>query len=174
MTVGAITPSVDDLPILLNRATGRTYAANVPVPPPVIPAKLHAYRYGNALQAIPNNVVTVALLGNVGTNNDAGMVTGDRYITVTKAATYLVIGRVHFAPNAAGVRRLMLRRSGAIVLSDNDVGEAGTSHSLWCQRIVLGNVGDTFELFAWQTSGGNLNIGNADANFSNVLQVIEL
>lgn len=91
-------------------------------------------------------------------------------VTVDDDALYLVIFKVNFEANSTGNRKLMLRK--------NSSENPGSGHNLgswsydatssgesvtWGERVVPLEAGDHIELFAWQDSGGLLNVSAGKA-----------
>jgi hypothetical protein len=97
-------------------------------------------------------------------------------LTCHHDGVYEIFGSVSFAANAVGERGIWIRLNGAtefaeICVPANATGGAPTSLSIsTCYAL---SVNDYVELFAWQTSGGNLDV-LASGNFSPEFGMVRL
>jgi hypothetical protein len=86
-----------------------------------------------------------------------------------KAGFYLVTGQVNYASNASGVRAGELRKNGSFVTYAYISAPTNGDWTSGCvSHIIELAVADYVELFAYQTSGGSLNVNGGDtygANF---------
>ena len=125
-----------------------------------------ARAYNNADQALTTGVWTPLALNSELWDNDTchDLVTNNSRLTCHTAGTYSVKANVLFAANATGIRGLMVRvNAGGNPVNGTCIAEIiqnATSASYTGMALdtdyVLA-VGDYVELFAYQSSGGNLN-----------------
>lgn len=154
-----------------NVATGDVYTAstyntmtaqninNLRVPPAAV-----AYR--NTGQTLSNATVTIVQFNQtdpIDTDTMHDTSTNNTRITCTTAGVYLVTGNVTFTPNTTLARRRIC------ILKNNtetdwqteapNVSAAGTGNSaLSVTAIIEAAANDYFELNAYQSSGGNLDV----------------
>lgn len=82
-------------------------------------------------------------------------------ITVAEPGWYILGGSARFAAHAAGVRSLEVVVNGATAVVDVEhqaVSDSGEPTKLACSTVYYLSKGDYVELWATQTSGGNLDI----------------
>lgn len=93
-------------------------------------------------------------------NGHSNTTNPSRYVNQV-AGSYLLSGCVGYAGNATGFRNAAIRVNGTAV--QGGVSEAASSSATFATTIASPtvlkflNVGDYVEIWAWQTSGGNLN-----------------
>lgn len=129
--------------------------------------------YHNATQSVAN-ATNVALAFNSEREDTDTMhdtVTTNTRITIKTAGRYVVIGHAGFAANATGKRTLLIRKNGSVNLAEQDTLNlgAGEGVGLTISTAALCAVNDYFELIAYQTSGGALNIFADDATTGQAL-----
>jgi hypothetical protein len=97
--------------------------------------------------------------------------TNYRY-TIPVAGYYCAMGGVTFAANATNIRIAMIYKNGAEVQRSQRNAPSGTQGEYvqvpWCAKLIAG---DYLELYAYQDSGGALNVSNSTNTFLNVNQV---
>lgn len=125
--------------------------------------------YHNAAQAATTAVALTVALNSERFDNDTmhDTVTNNSRITFTTAGHYIVIGDIEFAANATGVRVVGISHSSAGILAETEYAEvsaAGVS-VLNVSTMYAMSAADYVTIFAYQNSGGNLNV-NSDTAFS--------
>jgi len=125
-----------------------------------------------AIQTIPNNAIT-AVIFNAELYDDDTMwegVTNPSYLTVRTAGVYLIIGHVHWAASAAGMRAELLWTSTAGIIAQNRTSPDLSTY-IWRGQVVSTwkcTVGTVIQLQVYQNSTGNLDLAY-DANQAPVL-----
>lgn len=95
---------------------------------------------------------------DVGTLHDT--VTNNTRLTAPVAGYYLVHGAVTYEANGTGSRATIMAKNGAIVGTQASGRAGGTlADAPFLCTIVHLNAGDYLELWAYQDTGGNLNVG---------------
>lgn len=88
-------------------------------------------------------------------------VTNNNRLTVPAGAgnVYMLVCGIVWAPNASGVRRVMIRKNGTTVLASHrsNAVDSGETHASLIAFDDAG-VGDYYEVLVEQTSGGNLDL----------------
>lgn len=80
-------------------------------------------------------------------------------IPAGKAGYYAIIGRLDYAANSTGNRRISVYKNGTLVQGNSFVAPAGGFEiSNAIQTILSLAVGDYVEIYAWQNSGGSLTL----------------
>jgi hypothetical protein len=81
-------------------------------------------------------------------------------LTCTRAGKYVIVGHVAFASNATGLRTVSIRLNGSatIIAAQNAVPISGDETIFSIATIYDLAVGDYVELYAYQSSGGALNV----------------
>lgn len=114
-------------------------------------------------QSINNSSSTAVLLDVEDIDSDSGhsLVTNTSRYTSPTAGWFLITAYVPFAANATGLRQLEIRVNGSgITLSSTPtVGAGVATHCSTSTHYFLNGSTDFVEMFAFQTSGGALNIG---------------
>jgi hypothetical protein len=97
--------------------------------------------------------------------------TGSMHSTVTNTSRitiptgqgghYAFMGQAGFAANATGIRKLAIARNGTRIWSVTMKGDSTDVQVLHVNAMYPATAGDYFELHAYQTSGGALNVGSA-------------
>jgi len=120
-----------------------------------------AYKTGGA-QSISDSTATVITFDaesfDVGTMHDNA--TNNTRLTIPSGGDglYVVTAGVAFTGNATGVRALTLKLTGTAVSDTQDSSVAAATHIMQLSAISLAVAGDYFEVFAYQNSGGALNV----------------
>lgn len=113
-------------------------------------------------QSIPNSAFTGVQFNSSSLDNYAGHsnVTNNSRYTAQVAGTYILSGALIFAANATGFRELTWYRNGIELTNARSVWpnpSGATSGSLYLPAFpVSAVIGDYFEMFAFQNSGGAL------------------
>jgi hypothetical protein len=83
-----------------------------------------------------------------------------------KAGKYLLTAQISFAANAAGVRVIKIFKNGSILMLPSVIAPAPATDFTVINNTTLvdASVGDYFEVFALQSSGGALNLNISQAN----------
>jgi hypothetical protein len=132
--------------------------------------------YHSTTQSISNAVFTAVLFNSedYDTGGFHSTVTNTSRFTVPSGAggLYLITANILFAANATGQRVLQVRLNGgssgiAAIIGQQIVPSATYSSVVMVASILTLNAGDYVEVFAYQDSGGALNIGTATAYTSN-------
>lgn len=85
-------------------------------------------------------------------------------ITLVTAGTYLVGGNVYFNANATGIRRIQIQLNGATVIAYSAMDiDSSTAHIMTVSTIYAFSANDYVELYAYQNSGGALDVKAATA-----------
>ena len=123
-----------------------------------------------SLQSISNATATAITFNSEVFDTDGfhDNSTNNSRITIPsgKAGKYLLIAQVSFAANATGARIIKLYKNGTLLQLASVTSAAPSTDFtvLTGTNIVSASVGDYFELFAEQSSGGNLNLNNSAGN----------
>lgn len=129
----------------------------------------------SANQAIATGTVTVLAFDSETFDTDTihDTVTNNSRLTAKTAGRYRITASAEFAANATGVRSLLLRTNGTTTtIGAVRVPNAGAADVtiVECTTTWTFSVNDYVEVFAYQTSGGNLNV-NASGSYSPVFQM---
>ena len=125
--------------------------------------------YKTANQAITNATATVltwnAELLDVGGYHDNA--TNNSRITIPsgKAGYYMFQAKISFIANATGQRSIFLFVNGganAVCRADQSSSSTTENQTVFFSQLYSCSVGDYFEVKAYQTSGGSLNVGSGD------------
>ena len=83
-----------------------------------------------------------------------------------KAGKYLLTAQVSFAANATGARIIKIYKNGSLLMLGNVLSAAPSTDFTVINNTTLVDaaVGDYFEVFAEQSSGGNLNLNYSSGN----------
>lgn len=140
--------------------------------------------YLSSAQSISNNADTEVLWNAEFYDTDAFHSTvsntGRMTIPSGKAGKYLVQVNLGYAANATGQRmaRIKHRNSGGTTLYENEfrVANVGATYETYVANWAVRDaaVGDYFTVEAWQTSGGNLNLGGGTSYVPNVFSIVYL
>lgn len=118
--------------------------------------------YRNTTQSIPNATPTVLVFNAEYFDTDAMHDSSGSYpsrLTATTIGKYVVTANVGFDANATGTRMVGIKLNGSTYVAQQTwAGFAGDSNIVSLTATISMNVGDYVELFAYQTSGGALNI----------------
>jgi len=123
-----------------------------------------------SLQSISNATPTAITFNSEVFDSDGfhDNTTNNSRITIPsgKAGKYLLITQVSFAANASGVRIIKLYKNGAEFMLPQVVDPSpATDYTVVnSTTLVDAAVGDYYQIFAEQTSGGNLNLNNSAGN----------
>ncbi len=116
-------------------------------------------------QSVPNVTPTVLAMDSEAFDTD-GMhdpIINNSRITIQTAGKYLCYVLITYAANATGIRECQLRLNGSPkAFTDQtsvSVSGAGTPHLVTVLDLI---VGDYIEAWAYQSSGGALNVGAGD------------
>ena len=103
------------------------------------------------------------------TSGDMWVVGDPTKITIKTTGKYIITSNMSWATNATGIRAAYITKNGSsfspLVESQVSAASASTTQ-LSVSSIVSLAAGDTIELRAYQTSGGNLNIENSRLSLS--------
>lgn len=143
----------------------------------------NAQAYASAATVLTTATYGVVAFASEEADNDVmhDNATNNSRVVAKTAGTYLVAASCQIANSATGIRRFQLRKnaagasgSGTAVLgpiSDSNP-TAGTSVGLVGSRLITLAANDYLEMFAYQSSGGNLNVNaGAEATFLHMLRV---
>lgn len=126
--------------------------------------------YRGAAQSISNATATALTFDNetFDTNTFHSNVTNNTRMTVPsgKAGKYLVTGVTYFTNNATGQRIVYIYKNGSNVIGTIQQGISGSIDCVVQTSFVLDlAVNDYVELYAYQNSGGSLNVfGNSSSS----------
>jgi hypothetical protein len=127
--------------------------------------------YRGSAQSVKNNTTTAVLWDFEEFDTDAFHSTSTNTSRITipsgKAGKYLFTWNVSYYANATGIRETLLKKNGTtLTYQDFPVSSNGSETSMTASYIASASVADYFEMFAYQNSGGNLDIrGNATQSF---------
>ncbi len=126
--------------------------------------------YRSVSQTLPN-ATGVAITFDVerwDTNDIHSNVTNNSRLVCPISGTYSVAGNVIFAANTTGARRLYMMLNGTIVINSMLVSAESTGFPTHLSTSTLWsmNPGDYLELYAYQNSGGNLNLATGAAIYA--------
>ena len=110
-------------------------------------------------QSLTNNTITRIDLGLEANDNDGmhSTVTNNSRITITKAGIYLIQANTTWTSNSTGERILYIYLNGGQLVASRKAA-SNTSDDI-IATVFPSNVGDYYECFAYQSSGGTLAIG---------------
>jgi len=119
--------------------------------------------YMGSNQTLSNNTVTTLNWDGEDFDTDAfhSTSTNTNRITIPsgKAGKYLFTWNVAYTANSTGIRETALRKNGSIVCyQDFPVSSVNAETSMTASYIATAAVGDYFDLYGYQTSGGNLDV----------------
>jgi hypothetical protein len=146
------------------RVTGSSVAAAAGVTGAVQGSAFH-----NTTQALANATFTalnfnsedyqVGALHSTSVNNSR--------ITIATTGKYLFIATVCFVPNATGQRIIVGKINGTTFFDKLDFPTNGTqTFEAQLSKLIALTAGDYVEIFAFQDSGGSLNVGDATNRYS--------
>jgi hypothetical protein len=121
-------------------------------------------------QSLTNNTVTAVTFNSEVFDTDAfhDNSTNNSRITIPsgKAGKYLLVSQISFAGNASGTRLARIHKNGSLLMipSIMDAAPAADFTILSTTTLVDAQVGDYFEVFALQSSGGALNLNESAGN----------
>ena len=98
---------------------------------------------------------------DVGAMHSTSVNTSRVTIPTGQGGHYVFMGQAGFAANATGIRKLAIARNGTRIWSVTMKGDATDVQVLRVDAMYPATAGDYFELHAYQTSGGALNVGSA-------------
>lgn len=132
--------------------------------------------YHNVNQSVANNTYTALALNSERWDSDAFHSTASNTSRLTVptglGGKYLIFGHAQFESNNAGLRELVVRLNGGTFLAVWDaVPNASFGHSMSIATVYDLAAADYAELWAYQNSGGALNVntaGNYSAEFGMV------
>jgi hypothetical protein len=144
--------------------------------------KVHAYRSTD--EAVADSTWELLNWDSEDYDNNSmhSNVTNNGRLSCQSDGAYLVNFKVNFATNTTGIRRVMLRKnsggsdSGGTHLGTwNEDGIATENTSVHGGRVVVlstGGTNDYVELFAYQTSGGSLDVkSGANVSYFQMMQL---
>jgi hypothetical protein len=150
--------------VIYETDSGRSYIHNgtawvapqVQTNPPICRA------YATGTQSLANSTVTAITLGSESYDTDTmhSTVSNTSRITFTTAGVYSLIGEATFDINATGTRDIYLFLNGTTRISEATAPSSGASTysqlQVGAQYSFAAN--DYVEMYAWQNSGGSLNL----------------
>jgi len=92
------------------------------------------------------------------TDNMHDTVTNSSRVTIRTPGVYQIVGRAIPVVNATGIRGLALYVNGAAIAENEEQPTSAAGHGMDVTHTVALNAGDYVELFAYQSSGGALNL----------------
>lgn len=110
-------------------------------------------------QTIPNATETAITLNseNFDTNSIHDNSTNSTRLTCKTAGKYIITGQINFTGNATGLREAQIRVNGTTsIASDNRVAGDTNDRAVSVSTIYELAVNDYIELYAYQSSGGDL------------------
>jgi hypothetical protein len=118
----------------------------------------------NGTQSLPNITTTVANYGSVDFDTNSCYDSSTSRFTPNVEGYYYVSGCLFFASSSAGVvNSLSIYKNGSRVVA-GDQNSDGTARCSFCSALVyLNGTTDYVDMRAYQSSGGNLNIGESSA-----------
>lgn len=126
------------------------------------PTFVGASAYKTTAQTISNNSYTLLTFDAENFDSDSfhSNVTNNSRMTVPsgKAGKYLVSGLISFLANATGLRIIRLQKNGSAVFYFGTYPFTGDNVPVYLDYTIDLAVGDYLELYAYQSSGGNLNV----------------
>jgi hypothetical protein len=133
-------------------------------------------------QSISNSTWTAVTFDtedyDVGSMHSTSVNTSKFTVPTGGGGIYLLTAQVTFAANATGVRQIrFLKGSGATDIGGTSARSSVTAtdiETLSSSLVVSLAAGDIVEVYAYQTSGGSLNIGSATAFAKNRMTVTKL
>jgi hypothetical protein len=82
-----------------------------------------------------------------------------------KAGKYLFVATIEFDSNSSGNRAIFFNKNGSLVTRGQRFAPSGSSVSNYTTSCILDlAVADYIEVFAYQNSGGSLNVNNAQTS----------
>lgn len=144
------------------------------------PTQPRAVVFNSATQAIADSTTTAITFDSettdVGALHSTSVNTSRLTVPTGGDGFYLVTAYIYFASNATGVRTLLLNKSSTTVQSVSGPGNTAANptsvHISWMGTLAAA---EYVELFASQTSGGSLNIGNASNRYQqNTFSIVKL
>ena len=109
--------------------------------------------------SLTNGIATLVNMDTEVYDNDGmhSTVTNPERIVVQTAGTYEVIGSIGFSVNVTGYRIILVTKNGgAFARAGDQAGPVSVHHVIQARGIVQCSVGDYFQVFGQQASGGNL------------------
>lgn len=144
------------------------------------PTQPRAVVFNSATQAVADSTTTAITFDSettdVGAIHSTSANTSRLTVPTGGDGFYLATAYIYFASNATGVRTLLLNKAGTTVQSVSGPGNTAANptsvHISWMGTLAAA---DYLELFAFQTSGGSLNIGNASNRYQqNTFNIVKL
>jgi hypothetical protein len=122
--------------------------------------------YAGAAQTLTTAVAAAVAFNQEEIDNDAmhSTVTNNSRLTVVTAGRYRVRGQVTFVSNSTSYRTADLRATGTLFAAQAVQAANGTATKLQVEGEWVASVGDYFELYATQASGGNLDTASGQYN----------
>lgn len=137
--------------------------------------------FNSGTQSINDSTYTAVTLDSedvdVGGMHDTATNNSRLTVPASSGGFYLIFGQICFAANTTGVRTIRLTKNGSTDLAYSQPGTVATGGFITITNLVFGGVlaaGDYIELYAQQTSGGALNIGNATRGLANAFTAAKL
>jgi hypothetical protein len=130
----------------------------------ILDGSVGARVYRNANLSIANNVALATAIDFTTARFDSNSCwsgANPTRLTCNTAGKYVIVGAVQFAANASGVRRLLLRINGTLVIAAdlrNPVNSATINTELTVSAIYNLAAGDYVEMVVTQNSGAALNV----------------
>jgi hypothetical protein len=154
------------------------FAASPEIAAVRIPTAAHAARVTKTASAsVANATHTVCTMDGGARFNVGGMYSGGAQtkLTAQKAGSFFFLGNQAYQANASGSRIGSIRRNGGNNIGRNGLPSAGGGEDtiLQVSSVWKMALNDYVEMFAWQDSGGGLNLVKA-ANYSPELMAVEL
>lgn len=118
--------------------------------------------YRGAVQTLTTAVAAAVIFDTETAGDDPGALhstsTNPTRFTAVTAGRYVGYAQVAFAANAVGYRTVEFRKNGTVVAQVRQVPVTGVPTLLQCFCDEVFTAGQYLEVFATQTSGGNLDV----------------
>ena len=127
------------------------------------PPRCRAYQ--SAAQTLTTAVSAAVTLDAEDIDTEAihSTVTNNSRMTIVTAGRYRVMAGVTFSSNATGYREVLVKKNGTTVFYIRSATTSAGAPCLTTTDEVLCSAGDYIEMYALQTSGGNLNLGTGSS-----------
>lgn len=120
--------------------------------------------YKGASQSITNNVETKVTVDNSSFDRSGLFDSVNSRLTVKTPGTYRLSGSVSFASSSSNIRIAYIAKNGTISVGNQiQAISAGASTTVQVSDVFEAVAGDYFELWAYQNSGGSLNVNGTSS-----------